>query len=61
VLAEVRQLALEELGRRRRDEHLPAVPGGGDARRAMDVATDVALLGEERCAGVETDTHRDRA
>ena len=39
VLAEVAQLGgLDERGRRRRNEHLPAVTGGGDPRRAVDVA-----------------------
>ena len=46
---------LDELGSRRRDEHLPAVAGGGDAGRAVDVAADVALFGQQRRPGVQAD------
>ena len=35
------------------------MPGRGDARRAMDVAADVALLGEQGRAGVQSDPHLD--
>ena len=44
-----------------RDEHLPAVAGGGDAGGAVDVAADVALLGQERRPRVQADPHLDRA
>ena len=33
--------------------------GGGDARGAMDVAADVALVGEQRRAGMQADPHLD--
>ena len=59
VLAEVAQFVpVDERRRRSRDEHLPAVPGGSDARRAVDVSADVALLREQRRAGVEAHPHR---
>src|SRR6266487_2073445 len=59
VLAEVAELVpVDERRARSRDENLPAVPGGSDACRAMDVRADVALLREQRRAGVET--HPDR-
>jgi len=41
-----------QVARRLRHEDLPAVAGGGDPRSAMHVDADVALLGEERLAGV---------
>ena len=43
-----RSVACRRARGRGRDEDLPAVPGGGDACRPVDVAADVALLGEER-------------
>ena len=61
VLAEVANgLAADEVARRLRQEDLPAVPGGGDARRAVDVDPDVALLGYDRLARVEPHAHADR-
>ena len=36
------------------------MPGGGDARRAVDVDPDVALLGHDRLARVEPHAHADR-
>ena len=41
-------------------EHLPAVPGRGDPRRAMDVDPDVALVGDDRLARVEPHADADR-
>ena len=61
MLAEVSQLVLDELRRRGRDEHLPAVAGRGDAGGTMDVSADVALLGEEWRPRVQADPHLDRA
>jgi hypothetical protein len=59
VLAEVaKTVAVDECRGRGRDEHLPAVPGGGHARGAVDVRPDVALLGQQRRAGVEAHSHR---
>ena len=61
VLTEVaNSLAGDEVARRLRQEHLPAVPGGGDPRRPVDVDADVALLGYDRLAGVEPHAHADR-
>ena len=53
----VRQRARHERGGRRREQDLPAVPGGADARRAVDVDPDVALLADDGLAGV--DAHAD--
>jgi hypothetical protein len=39
--------------------HLSAVPGGGDARGAMDVETDVAFLGEEGRSRVQAHADAD--
>ena len=61
VLAEVANgLAGDEVARRLRQEHLPAVPGGGDPRRAVDVDPDVALVGHDRLARVEPHADADR-
>ncbi len=51
----------DKRGRRGGDEHLSAVADCGDARSAMHVVSDVALIGDERRPGVETDAHVDRA
>ena len=61
VLAEVGQLDVDEAGGRRRDEHLAAVTGGGDAGGPMHVVADVALLCQQRRPGVQPDPHPDRA
>ena len=61
VLAEVCEPELDELSRRGRDEHLPAVARRGDAGGAVDVAADIALVGEKRCPCVQTDPHADRS
>ena len=61
VLAEVGQLVLDELGGRLREDDLAAVARGGDARSEVDVVADVALVGEQRRAGVQADAHADRA
>ena len=59
MLAEVAELAgVDERRRRRRDEHLPAVTGGRDPRRAVDVRAHVALLRQQRRAGVQAHPHR---
>jgi hypothetical protein len=62
VLAEVAQpVGADEIPCRLRDQHLPAVADRGDACRAVDVDPDVALLGDQRLAGVETHAHADPA
>ena len=62
VLTQVaNSLAGDEVARRLRQENLPAVPGGGNARRAVNVDADVALLGCDRLARVEPHAHSDRA
>ncbi|MBM2822290.1 MAG: hypothetical protein HW413_1036 [Thermoleophilia bacterium] len=57
VLAEIYEVELDELGRGRGDEHLPAMSGCRDAGGSMDVITDVALLGQERRPRVQADPH----
>ena len=60
VLAEIAQphvggeLVLDELAGRVREQHLPAVPGGTDARATMDSEPDVPLATQTRLAGVES-------
>ena len=61
VLAEVLQLELDELSRRGGDEDLPAVADRRDAGGAVHVVSHVALVGDERRPGVETDADVDRA
>ena len=61
VLAEVVQVdRVDEPGGGGREEDLAAVAAGGDARGAVDVDADVALVGEERRAAVEAHAHADR-
>ena len=60
MIAQVRELELAELSGRGRDEHLPAVANSSDAGGAVHVASDVALLGEERRPGMQADPHPDR-
>ena len=43
------------------DQDLAAVAGGGDAGGAVDVGPDVALVGQQRGAGVEADADPDRS
>ena len=52
---------VEEAARRLGEDDLPAVCGRGDARGAVDVDADVALVGHERLAGVDPHAHADRA
>ena len=62
VLPEVANgLAGDEVARRLRQEDLPAVPGGSDPRRAVDVDPEVALLGYDRLARVEPHADADRS
>ena len=49
----------DEGGRRRGEQHLPAVARRTDPRRAMDVDPDVPLLPDDRLPGVEA--HRTRS
>ncbi|MEX1357594.1 MAG: hypothetical protein WD981_03120 [Gaiellaceae bacterium] len=53
VLAEVERLGVDDGSRRRREQHLPAVPGGRDPRPEVDVAADIALVREHRLARVQ--------
>ena len=61
VLAEVRELELDELRRGGRDKHLPAMACRCDAGGAVDVAADVALLGQDWRPRMQADPHPDRA
>ena len=64
VLAEVAQrdpvgqLVLDELARRLRDQHLPAVASRADPRRARHVEPDVPRRPDRRLAGVDPDPDR---
>ncbi len=57
MLAEVGELGLNQDRRRGGYEHLAAVTARGDAGSAVDVVSDVALLGEERRPGVDADPY----
>ena len=61
MLAEIDELELGEACSCCGNEDLASVAGRRDARGAMDVVADVALLGEQRRPGVEPGTHADRA
>ena len=62
VLAQVAQaVRAHERGRGGRDQHLPAVAAGSDPGRAVDVDTDVPLVGDVRRPGMDPDPHPDRA
>ena len=62
VLPEVAErLRVEERRRGRRHEDLVAVRERGDARSAVDVLADVALLRRGRRARVQAHTHADRS
>jgi hypothetical protein len=62
VLAELAELAARCVRRRRcGDDHLPAVARGADPGRAVDVDSYVALAGDMRIAGVNSDADADRA
>jgi hypothetical protein len=61
VLPQVAHLDAGEIRRRLREQHLAAVPGGGDPRRAVHVEADVALVAEPlRLAGVHAHPHAHR-
>jgi hypothetical protein len=63
MLAEIAQLervGLEERHRRRGEQHLTAVRGAGDACRAVNVETDVAVVDRDRLAGVQAHPDADR-
>ena len=59
MLSEVGQLARDQSHRRRRDEHLAAVPRGGDASGAVDIVADIPFLSEQGRARVDSDSHAD--
>ena len=60
VRTEVDELdAVEQRPRRPGDKDLPAMPGGHDPRRAMDVHADVVRRDGERLAGVDPDPDPD--
>jgi hypothetical protein len=60
VLAEVAQAVAGQVMSRLADEHLPTVTGSRDPGRTVHVHTDVALVGDERLAGVQSDPDLDR-
>ena len=56
-----RESPLDQLRRRLRQQHLPAVPGRGHARGAVHIVADVGPVGIELAhAGVEAHPHPDR-
>ena len=62
MLAEVDEaVETDERSGRGGDEHLPAVSDGRDAGGPVHVVSDVALVGDERRPGVQTDANVDRA
>ena len=52
--------AADQLARRPRQQHLPAVAGGSDPRRTVHVRADISLSGHERRPRVDPDPHADR-
>ncbi len=60
VLAEIAHVRAGEIAGRGGEEHLAPVPGRRDARGAVDVEPDVALLRRDRLARVQTHAHPDR-
>ena len=60
VQAEIAHIGAGEVGRRLRQQHLPAVPSGGDPRRPVHVEPDVALVGPERLPRVQSHPHPHR-
>ena len=63
VLTEIAQLhaRVEQLPRRLRDDHLPAVPRAHDPRGAVHVGAHVSLGCDDRLARVDADPHPHRA
>ena len=59
MLSEVGQLERDQGRRRRRDEHLTAVPRGGDASGAVDIVADIPFLSEQGRARVHSYSHAD--
>ena len=53
----VRQLVRDEPRRQRREQHLAALAGGADPRAVMHREADVALVAEDRVAGVQAHAH----
>ena len=49
-----------QIAGRLRDEDLPSVSDRRDARGAMHIDADVALVGNKRLSGVDTDPHANR-
>ena len=61
MVAEVAQSGAQEGSRGGRNEYLPPVAAGSNAGGPMHVAANVAILGEQRRAGVQAHAQRDRA
>jgi hypothetical protein len=57
VHAEVADVRVHKRSGRLRQEHLPAVAHGGDARALMYVEADVPLLGQPRLPRVQPHPH----
>jgi hypothetical protein len=62
VLPELAErVVFDETSRRLGEDDLAPVCGRGDAGSAVDVHADVALVGDDRLAGVDADAHANRA
>ena len=60
VHAEVADVRVDERTGRLRQEHLPAVPDGGDTRTLVHVEADVTLVRQPRLARVQPHAHANR-
>ena len=61
MLAEIRELDIDQGRGGRRDKHLAAMSYRRDPGGAMDIVADITFPGEERRARVEAGTYSDRA
>ncbi len=61
MLAKVEELLVEERRRGVREDDLAAVRSRGDPRSEVDVVSDVALRGDQRCPRVQPDPNLDRS
>ena len=60
MLAKVEHVGLDELPRRRGEQHLPAVTRSRNACAKVDIETDVAVIGSFRGARVEAHPDSER-
>jgi hypothetical protein len=62
MLTEIGDLGFNDIARLERKEDLAAMPGRSDSRAFVHVGTDISLVGDMRCAGMDanTDVYRSR-